>query len=61
LRPGLTPAVAAADTCVFVNGLVRLFLLDDGAALVRPHAAKLIDAHVASRRHGVRPTRPVAR
>lgn len=50
LRPGLTPAIAAVDTCVFVNGLVRLFLLDDSAALVRPHASDLISAHVASRR-----------
>ena len=61
LRAGLTPAVAAVDTCVFVNGLVRLFLLDDGAALVRPHTAKLIGAHVASRRRGARSTRGVRR
>ena len=50
LRDGLAPAVAALDTCVFVNGLVRLFLVDDAGALVRPHAASLISAHVASRR-----------
>jgi TetR/AcrR family acrAB operon transcriptional repressor len=50
LRPGLPPSIAALDTCVFVNGLVRLFLLDDAAALVRSHAGELIAAHVASRR-----------
>jgi TetR/AcrR family transcriptional regulator, acrAB operon repressor len=61
LRPGLTPTVAAVDTCVFVNGLVRLFLLDGRATLVRRHAASLIGAHVASRRHGSRPTRTRAR
>ena len=48
--PGLAPAVAALDTCVFVNGLVRLFLLDRGRTLVRPHIGELIAAHVAGRR-----------
>jgi len=46
----LAPAVAALDTCVFVNGLLRLYLLDRAAALVRPHIAALIAAHVAGRR-----------
>jgi TetR/AcrR family acrAB operon transcriptional repressor len=50
LRRDLAPAVAALDTCVFLNGLVRLFLIDDAAALVRPHVGELIAAHVASRR-----------
>lgn len=50
LRAGVTPAIAALDTCVFVNGLVRLFLLDESAAFVRPHAEGLIAAHVASLR-----------
>ncbi len=50
LRRDLAPAVAALETCVFLNGLVRLFLIDDAAALVRPHVGELIAAHVASRR-----------
>jgi TetR/AcrR family transcriptional regulator, acrAB operon repressor len=50
LRPGLAPAVAAMDTCVFVNGLVRLFLVDGAGSFIRPHAGNLIGAHVASRR-----------
>jgi TetR/AcrR family transcriptional regulator, acrAB operon repressor len=54
LRRDLAPAVAALDTCVFVNGLLRLYLLDRAAALVRPHSTALIAAHVASRRAGGR-------
>lgn len=50
LRSGLAPSVAALDTCVFVNGLVRLFLLDHAAALVRPYVDALIAAHISSRR-----------
>jgi TetR/AcrR family acrAB operon transcriptional repressor len=50
LRRDLAPPVAALDTCVFVIGLVRLFLLDRAASLVRPHIADLIAAHVAGRR-----------
>jgi TetR/AcrR family acrAB operon transcriptional repressor len=52
LRPGLAPAVAALDTCVFVNGLLRLFLLDQAGTLVRRHVGALIAAHVAGRRAG---------
>lgn len=54
LRRGLTPAVAALDTCVFVNGLLRLFLLDQTGKLVRPHVGALIAAHVAGRRASAR-------
>jgi TetR/AcrR family acrAB operon transcriptional repressor len=49
LRRGLAPAVAALDTCVFVNGLLRLFLLDQAGTLLRPHVSALIAAHVAGR------------
>ncbi len=52
LRLGLAPAVAALDTCVFVNGLLRLFLLDQAGTLVRRHVGALIAAHVAGRRAG---------
>jgi len=50
LRPDLTPAVAARDTCIFVNGLVRLYLFDHADGLVRRHVGDLIAAHVNSRR-----------
>ena len=50
LRRELTPSVAALDTCVFVSGLVRLFLIDNAAELVRPHIGDLIAAHIAGRR-----------
>jgi TetR/AcrR family acrAB operon transcriptional repressor len=50
LRRELAPSVAALDTCVFVSGLVRLFLIDNAAALVRPHIGELISAHVAGKR-----------
>jgi TetR/AcrR family acrAB operon transcriptional repressor len=50
LRRNLAPPVAALDTCVFVNGLLRLFLLDHAATLVRPRMTELIAAHVAGRR-----------
>lgn len=50
LRPELSPAVAARDTCIFVNGLVRLFLIDHAAVLVRRQMGDLIAAHVEGRR-----------
>ena len=37
LRAGLAPAMAALDTCVFVSGLMRLWLLDERAR-ADPHA-----------------------
>lgn len=50
LRPELTPAVAALGTCVFVTGLLRLWLMDEDGAMIRSRALELISAHVASRR-----------
>ena len=50
LRAGLTPASAALGTCVFVAGLVRLWLLDEGGTLLRARARRLIAAHVAGQR-----------
>lgn len=50
LRRELAPGVAALDTCVFLHGLLRVFLLDHSAVLARPHLAALIAAHVSSRR-----------
>ncbi len=50
LRTGLTPAMAALDTCVFVSGLMRLWLLDERAELLRKRARRLIAAHIAAQR-----------
>jgi len=50
LRRDLTPATAALHTCVFVSGLMRLWLLDDGGELIRRRARRLIAAHVNAHR-----------
>jgi TetR/AcrR family acrAB operon transcriptional repressor len=50
LRSGLAPGMAALDTCVFVSGLMRLWLLDERGTLIRARARKLIAAHIAGQR-----------
>jgi TetR/AcrR family acrAB operon transcriptional repressor len=50
LRAGLTPALAALETTVFLAGLMRLSLLDERGTCVRKQAGELISAHVAARR-----------
>jgi len=47
LRAGLTPDLAALETSLFLNGLVRLWLLD-GTGL-RPRARDLIRSHMRTR------------
>lgn len=54
LRAGLSPPMAALETCTFLMGLVRIWLLDARGSLVRPGARKLIAAHVANHRRGGR-------
>ena len=49
LRAGLTPELAALETSLFLNGLVRLWLLDGRAAGLRPKARALIRSHVQQR------------
>ena len=61
LRAGLAPAMAALDTCVFVSGLTRLWLLDERRALIRTRARRLIAAHVAGHRDANRPRHSPAR
>jgi len=56
LRPGLSPELSALETCVFVSGLMRLWLLDERGSLIRTRARRLIAAHVESRRNA-RPKR----
>ena len=58
MRADLSPDEAALDTCVFVTGLLRLWLLDEGGRLVRGHVVTMIANHVASRRA---PSRRAAR
>ena len=52
LRIGLRPPMAALETCSFLIGLTRLWLLDARRSLVRRVARRLISAHVASHRRG---------
>jgi hypothetical protein len=57
MRSDLSPESAALDTCVFVTGLLRLWLIDEDGGLLRPHVGELISNHIASRRaHAGRPT-----
>lgn len=53
LRAGLSPRIAALETMIFIAGLLRLWLLDEGATGMRTHARKLIAAHVEARRSPV--------
>jgi len=58
LRAGLRPATAALETCSFLIGLTRLWLLDTRRSLVRRVARRLISAHVASHGRGGRQRNP---
>jgi hypothetical protein len=44
--------MAALETCSFLIGLTRLWLLDAKRSLVRRVARRLISAHVAGHRRG---------
>jgi TetR/AcrR family transcriptional regulator, acrAB operon repressor len=50
LRPGLQPGIAAAETVVFLVGLLRLWLLEGHAKGTRKMARELVAAHVISRK-----------
>ena len=52
LRAGLRPSMAALETCSFVIGLTRLWLLDAKSSLLRRVARRLISAHVTGHRRG---------
>ena len=49
-RKGVAPRLAALETCAFLMGTMRLWLLDADGVLVRKDAAKLMRAHVANLR-----------
>ena len=46
MRRDVSPGLAALGTCVFITGLLRLWLMDDDGELLRPQVDALIAAHV---------------
>jgi TetR/AcrR family acrAB operon transcriptional repressor len=46
LRRGITPRLAALETCAFLTGAVRLWLLEGPGGPVRREAARMVRAHV---------------
>jgi TetR/AcrR family transcriptional regulator, acrAB operon repressor len=50
MRRDLSPELVALDTCVFVTGLLRLWLIDGSGVLLRPHVDALIAGHIAKLR-----------
>jgi TetR/AcrR family acrAB operon transcriptional repressor len=50
LAAGLTPRAAAAETMMFMSGLLRLWLLDSTSKGIRRDARSAIRAHVSSKR-----------
>ena len=58
LRVGLRPPMAAVETCSFLMGLTRLWLLDAKRLFVRRVARRLISAHVAGHRRGGKERNP---
>jgi len=62
LRAGLRPEMAALDSCSFLVGMIRMWLLDTNGSLLRRQARALIAAHIANRRRGAPARkRPAAR
>jgi hypothetical protein len=47
MRADVSPDDTALGTCVFITGLIRLWLMDGGASVLRPRADDLIVAHIA--------------
>jgi TetR/AcrR family transcriptional regulator, acrAB operon repressor len=56
LREHVAPQTAALATCVFVTGLLRLWLMDEDGTLVRTHVDALIASHIGALR--ATPTAP---
>jgi len=50
LAPGLAPEIAALETIMFMNGLVRLWVVHGSGAAVRRNARAVIESHVRLRR-----------
>jgi TetR/AcrR family acrAB operon transcriptional repressor len=47
MRDDVAPETAALGTCVFLTGMLRLWLMDDDCSLVRPRVDSLIAGHIA--------------
>lgn len=47
MRDDLAPEIAALGTCVFVTGMLRLWLMDEDRSLLRPQVDSLIAGHIA--------------
>jgi TetR/AcrR family acrAB operon transcriptional repressor len=47
MRADVAPETAALGTCVFVTGMLRLWLMDERGALLRPQVDALIASHIA--------------
>lgn len=50
LAPGMTPAIAALETVMFMNGLVRLWILHAEGSALRRQARAAIAQHMRARR-----------
>lgn len=50
LRVGVAPLCAAADTLLFMSGLIKIWVVDQDGSLVRKHAARLIIDHIEGKR-----------
>jgi TetR/AcrR family acrAB operon transcriptional repressor len=60
MRGDLSPEGAALDTCIFVTGLLRLWLIDEDGGLLRSRVDELIANHIGSRRAHPRKSPPRA-
>ena len=58
MRGDVAPELAALGTCVFVTGMLRLWLMDEGGSLLRPDVDALITSHIAAFR--TPPGKPVS-
>jgi TetR/AcrR family acrAB operon transcriptional repressor len=47
MRDDVAPETAALGTCVFVTGMLRLWLVDEDCTLLRPKVDSLIAGHIA--------------
>jgi TetR/AcrR family acrAB operon transcriptional repressor len=48
MRRDIAPEVAALATCVFVTGMLRMWLIDEDHTLVRGQVDALIAGHIAT-------------
>ena len=55
LVPGITPQIAALETVMFMNGLVRLWIVHASGDPIRRHARAAVAAHVRLHRAGTAP------